>query len=109
MPLIAIALVGLLLLVAVGMWLTFSFVHLFLTLAMAGLIGWLADLAVPGELPYGWLGAVLAGLIGGWIGGLVLGSFGPALFGVQLLPSFVGAIVLVGAVELVGKRALRSP
>src|SRR4051812_14724031 len=98
MPLVAIALVGLLVLVAIGMWLTFSLVHVFLTLAMAGLIGWLADLAVPGELPYGWLGAVLAGLVGGWVGGLILGSFGPSLFGVQLLPSFLGAVVLVAAV-----------
>ena len=30
---------------------------------VAGLVGWLADLAVPGQLPYGWLGAVVAGLV----------------------------------------------
>src|SRR2546423_5426125 len=107
MPLIAIALVGLLVLAAIGMWLTFSLLHLLMTLAMAGLVGWLADLAVPGQLPYGWLGAVVAGLLGGWLGALVLGSFGPALFGVQVLPTFIGAVVLVAAVELLGKGALK--
>ena len=108
MPLIAIALLGLLILIAVGMWLTFNLFHLLLTLAMAGLVGWLADLVVPGELPYGWLGAVVAGLVGGWIGTLILGSFGPSLFGVAILPTFVGAAALALGVEVVGKRALKG-
>ena len=91
-PAIAIALLALLLLLSVGMWLTFNLFHLVLTLAVAGFVGWLADLIVPGELPYGWLGAVAAGIVGGGLGTLILGSLGPSLFGVN-----------------VGKRALKGP
>ena len=109
MPLIAIALLALLLLAAAGIALTFTLTHLVLTLAVAGLVGWLADLAVPGQLPYGWLGAVVAGLVGGWLGALVIGSVGPAIFGVHILPTFLGAAVLAAGVEVAGKSALRRP
>lgn len=61
-PLGALALLAVLIVAAVGLWLTFTLMHMLLTLAVAGLVGWLADLAVPGQLPYGWLGAVAAGL-----------------------------------------------
>lgn len=108
-PAIAIALLALLLLLSVGMWLTFNLFHLVLTLAVAGFVGWLADLAVPGELPYGWLGAVVAGVVGGWLGALILGSLGPSLFGVNILPTFVGAAALAFGAEVVGKRALKGP
>ncbi|HYU19358.1 MAG TPA: hypothetical protein VEQ11_11760, partial [Chloroflexota bacterium] len=74
---------------------------LMLTLFVAGLIGWAADAVVPGRLPGGWLGAVLAGVVGGFIGHLVLGNFGPALFGVRIIPAFVGAVLIAVAAELV--------
>jgi uncharacterized membrane protein YeaQ/YmgE (transglycosylase-associated protein family) len=106
MPLLAVALLVLLLIAAAGMWLTFTLTHVVLTLAVAGLVGWLADLAVPGELPYGWLGAVVAGIVGGWLGSLVLGDMGPAIFGVHILPTFVGAAVLAAGAEMLGKSAV---
>ncbi|MSQ23758.1 MAG: GlsB/YeaQ/YmgE family stress response membrane protein [Chloroflexi bacterium] len=91
-----------------GLWLTFTLTHMLLTLAVAGLMGWLADLVVPGELPYSWLGAVAAGLIGGWLAALLMGNVGPNLFGVYLLPAFVGATALAVAVELVGKSTTKQ-
>lgn len=107
MPLVALALLAVLIIAGMGLWLTLTLAHMLVTLAVAGVVGWLADLAVPGELPYGWLGAVAAGVIGGWVGALLLGGVGPALFGVHILPAFVGAAVLAGGVELLGKRAGR--
>ncbi len=107
MPLIAIVLIVLLIIASAGLWLTFTLTQLLLTLAAAGLVGWLADVAIPGELPYGWLGAVAAGVVGGWIGALLLGNAGPALFGVHVLPSFIGAAIVAAAVELIGKSAAR--
>ena len=83
------------------MWLTFSLVGLLLTLFMGGLVGWAADAVIPGRLPGGWLGAVLAGIVGGFLGSLLLGSFGPSLFGVRVIPAFVGAVVIAVAAELV--------
>ena len=78
--------------------LTFSLIGLLLTLFVAGLVGWLADLVVPGRLPGGWLGAVLTGLIGGFIGGALFHAMhwdtGLRLAGVELLPAFVGAVIV---------------
>src|SRR5438552_12451651 len=91
---VAIALFVLLLLLSAAMALTFGVVHLMGTLAVAGMVGWIADLVVPGDLPYGWLGAVVAGLVGGWLGALVLGNVGPQLFGVHLIPAVLGAALL---------------
>jgi uncharacterized membrane protein YeaQ/YmgE (transglycosylase-associated protein family) len=109
-------LIVLLLIVLVLGWLMFATigfaVGLLLTLLVAGLVGWLADLVVPGELPGGWIGAVLAGLIGGVLGRLLfhvfgLGDFGFGLFGVELIPAFVGAVIVAGAAELVTSSRVR--
>ena len=64
----------------------------------------MADQVIPGELPYGWLGAVAAGVFGGWIGALLMGPVGPALFGIHLVPAFVGAVLIALAAEILGKR-----
>ena len=72
-------------------------IHLIAMLVVAGIVGWLADLVVPGRLPWGWLGAVFAGLLGGLLGTLVLGSLGPEIFGVRVIPAFLGAVVLTFA------------
>jgi len=109
-------LVLLLVLVLVLGWLMFavvgSLIGLVLTLFVAGLIGWLADMVVPGELPGGWIGAVLAGIIGGFIGGLVfhalrLPGTGLRLFEIELIPAFVGAVVVAVAAELFTSRSRR--
>jgi uncharacterized membrane protein YeaQ/YmgE (transglycosylase-associated protein family) len=108
---ILLALIILVVLLGVGMWLTVGLIGLLLTLVVAGIIGWLADAVVPGELPGGWLGAVLAGVTGGWIGQLLFGllhvGLGPQLFGVYLIPAFVGAFLIAGAAEVfTSRRAL---
>lgn len=89
-------------------WLTFmivgSVVGLVLTLLVAGVIGWLADLVVPGELPGGWVGAVIAGLVGGFIGRALFHwlnwGTGFPVFGVDVIPAFVGAVIVAVAAEL---------
>ena len=58
-----------------------------------------------GRLPLGWIGAVLTGIIGGFIGAWlfkVLGIHDPgfSLFGVDLIPAFVGAVVVAFAAQL---------
>ena len=80
-------------------------IGLLLTLIVAGLVGWAADMVVPGKLPGGWIGAVLTGIIGGFIGAWlfkVLGIHDPgfSLFGVDLIPAFVGAVIVAFAAEL---------
>jgi uncharacterized membrane protein YeaQ/YmgE (transglycosylase-associated protein family) len=84
-------------------------IGLLLTLIMAGLVGWAADAVVPGRLPGGWFGAVLSGLIGGIIGTWlfrVLGIHDPGflLFGIDLIPAFVGAVVIAVAAQMLSNR-----
>jgi uncharacterized membrane protein YeaQ/YmgE (transglycosylase-associated protein family) len=82
---------------------------LLLTLIVAGLVGWAADAVVPGKLPGGWVGAVLAGLLGGFVGQLVFSALhihdpGFGLFGVDLIPAFVGAVIITVVAEMFTSR-----
>lgn len=104
MSLFLIALVLLVLLIlAAGLWLTGSLVALVLHLFVAGVIGALAQTIFPGRLPGGWLGAVVAGVAGSWLGTRLLGNVGPSLFGVTIIPAFLGALVLVGLVSVLAR------
>jgi uncharacterized membrane protein YeaQ/YmgE (transglycosylase-associated protein family) len=78
---------------------------LLFTLIVAGIVGWAADAVVPGKLPGGWIGAVLTGLIGGLVGQLVFSVLhiqAPSLglFGVHLIPAFVGAVLITVVAEM---------
>lgn len=101
-----VLLIVLALVLGAGMWLTVGLIALLATLVVAGLIGWAADLVIPGgALPGGWIGAVLTGLIGGFVGHLLFRLLnvhdpGYALFGVDLIPTLVGAIVVALAAQL---------
>jgi uncharacterized membrane protein YeaQ/YmgE (transglycosylase-associated protein family) len=100
-----VALILIVLVLGAGMWATVGLVALIATLVVAGLVGWAADLVVPGRLPGGWLGAVLTGLIGGWLGHLVFNALNIhvaplVLFGVDLIPAFVGALIVALVAEL---------
>src|ERR1700686_4792766 len=87
-------------------------IGLLLTLIMAGLVGWAADAVLAGRLPGGWVGAGLSGIIGGLIGTWLfhlLGIREPGfeLFGIHLIPAFVGAVAIaVGAQMFSSRRAL---
>src|ERR1700682_4553315 len=92
-----------------GLFLAVGLIGLLFTLIVAGLVGWAADLVVPGRLPGGWFGAVLSGLIGGFIGTWLfsrLGIHDPgfSLFGVDLIPAFVGAVIIAVAAQLLSGR-----
>src|SRR5437763_8610815 len=108
MPLVLIAVA---LVILVGLWtfisLSITLVGLLLPLFMAGLVGALADAVVPGKLPWGWLGAILAGLVGSWLGVLLIGQRGPVILGVPVIPGFVGALILALVLSLVGRQQAR--
>jgi uncharacterized membrane protein YeaQ/YmgE (transglycosylase-associated protein family) len=106
---VAYLLVGFLVLAVVlgaATWLTFTLIGFLLTIVVAGLVGWAADAVIPGRLPGGWLGAVLAGIVGGFIGTLMLGKIGPTIFDINIIPAFIGAAVIAVVAELaVGSRS----
>ncbi|MGE3268688.1 MAG: GlsB/YeaQ/YmgE family stress response membrane protein [Chloroflexota bacterium] len=109
----AYLLIGLLVVAVVlgaATWLTFTLIGFLLTLVVAGLVGWAADAVIPGRLPGGWLGAVLAGIVGGFMGTLLLGKVGPTIFDINIIPAFIGAALIAVAAELIvgsRSRALR--
>lgn len=91
----------LLLLLALFFWISFNVVGLLIMLLVAGFVGWLADVIVPGRLPWGWLGAILAGLAGSWLGIALIGDRGPSLAGIPPLPALLGAIILAIVAQLI--------
>ncbi len=103
LALIAVALIALIVLSGL-IWFTWGLIGLALHLFMAGLVGALADAVVPGRLPWGWIGAILAGLVGSWLGTQIIGHVGPSLFGVPIIPGFVGALILAFALSLLTRR-----
>ncbi len=99
MPLILALLLVLVVLALI--WGTTNVLGVVVYLVIAGLIGALADAVVPGAIPYGWLGAILAGIIGSWIGVALFGHVGPVLAGIPVIPAIIGAVILAVIVELV--------
>ncbi|HCE11322.1 MAG TPA: GlsB/YeaQ/YmgE family stress response membrane protein, partial [Enterococcus sp.] len=47
----------------------------------------------------GWIANIVAGLVGAAIGQGLLGSWGPSLAGMALIPSIIGAVIVVAVVS----------
>jgi uncharacterized membrane protein YeaQ/YmgE (transglycosylase-associated protein family) len=92
--------IAIILIVALAIWITFNLVGLIVTLFIAGIIGAIADRIVPGKIPYGFVGAIAAGLLGSWLGTLILGDLGPRIAGIAIIPGLIGAIILAFVAEL---------
>lgn len=114
MPLVLL-LVLLLVVVMVAMAITFSIIHLVWMLLIAGLVGYLADVIVPGRLPWGWLGTILAGLVGSWIGIALFNLLHLPrwlelirLGGIPLIPALVGAIIIAFVANALAKSTVRT-
>lgn len=75
-------------------------------LVVALIIGLVADAVAPGGMPGGWAGAIVAGLLGSAVGGWLFSAYVPAgatIAGFALLPSILGAIVVVLLFSLVAQ------
>ncbi|HEX5416301.1 MAG TPA: GlsB/YeaQ/YmgE family stress response membrane protein [Chloroflexota bacterium] len=82
-----IALIGLISLIG-------NVIGVILTVLFAGLIGWAADAIIPGRVPFGFLGAILAGLFGSWLGVALFGAIGPTIFHIPVISAFIGAVII---------------
>jgi len=91
------------LLLVLGILITASLIGLVFTLLVAFFCGWVADKVLPGSVPYGWIGAIVFGLLGSWVGGILLGDAGPDIGGIAVIPAIVGAVVLALLADLVFK------
>ncbi|UBY94315.1 GlsB/YeaQ/YmgE family stress response membrane protein [Bifidobacterium pseudolongum] len=47
----------------------------------------------------GWISNIIAGLVGSAIGEVLLGHWGPQLAGMAIIPSLIGAIIVVAVVS----------
>ena len=87
---IGIALVGLIIFFK----LLGTIMGLLLLLGVGAVIGHVANQVVPRQIPYGFVGATGAGLLGAWLGTKVLGAWGPQIAGLRLFPGILGASAL---------------
>lgn len=80
-------------------------------LLVGAIAGWIAGMLVPGDEGYGWIGAVIAGIVGAFVGGFLLGAITnedwttgfnlPTIFA-----AIVGAIIVVFVWRAIAKRGV---
>ena len=65
------------------------------SLIVGALIGAIAGAITKYGDSMGWISNIIAGLVGSAIGQWLLGHWGPSLAGMSLIPSIIGAVILV--------------
>lgn len=65
------------------------------SLIIGAVIGAIAGAITGRGNSMGWIANIIGGLVGSWLGQALLGSWGPSLAGMALVPSIIGAIILV--------------
>lgn len=68
-------------------------------LIVGAIIGLIAGAITNKGGSMGWIANIVAGLVGSEIGQALLGSWGPQLAGMALIPSIIGAIIVVAVVS----------
>ena len=69
------------------------------TLIIGALIGVIAGAITKKGGSMGWIANIVGGLVGSAIGQALLGSWGPSLAGMALVPSIIGAVIVVAVVS----------
>lgn len=79
------------------------------SLIVGALIGMAAGAITSKGSSMGCIANIVAGLLGSFVGQKLLGNWGPQLAGMSLIPSIVGAIIVVlVASALFGKRIIKT-
>ena len=75
------------------------------SLIVGGLIGLIAGSITKKGGSMGWIANIIAGLVGSSVGQGLFGAWGPSLAGMALIPSILGAVIVVAVVSFfVGKK-----
>ena len=75
------------------------------SLIVGAIIGAIAGAITKKGDSMGWIANIIAGLVGSVIGQSILGHWGPSLAGMALIPSIIGAVILVAVVSFfVGRK-----
>lgn len=89
---------------------TFS-VNFIVYLIIAAIVGLLAEFIVGWRLPFGFIGAIIAALVGIWLmtNVIIISGLGDInLFGVPIIRALIGAIILVAIWHLITYPLYRS-
>ncbi|WP_427814583.1 GlsB/YeaQ/YmgE family stress response membrane protein (plasmid) [Enterococcus sp. 22-H-5-01] len=71
------------------------------SLIVGAIIGVIAGAITGRGNSMGWIANIIAGLVGSALGQALLGTWGPSLAGMALVPSIIGAVILVLIVSLI--------
>lgn len=69
------------------------------SLIVGAFIGWIGSLITNKDRQVGWIKNILAGLIGSAVGQSLLGDWGPHLADMALIPSIIGAVIVIAVVS----------
>ncbi|CAJ1177765.1 hypothetical protein FD33_GL001221 [Companilactobacillus paralimentarius DSM 13238 = JCM 10415] len=69
--------------------------HTIWVIIVGAVIGAIASMIINRDMPWGWVGNIIGGLVGAWLGETILGAWGPSIAGMAIVPAIVGAIVVV--------------
>lgn len=75
------------------------------SLILGGVIGAIAGAITNKGSSMGIIANVVAGLIGSAVGQSLLGSWGPNLAGMAILPSIIGAVIVVAVVSFFTRKS----
>lgn len=79
--------------------------HWLWVLIIGAIIGAIAGAITSKGQSMGWIANIIAGLIGSAVGQAILGNWGPHLAGMALIPSIIGAVIVVAVVSFFVGRA----
>ncbi|MGX7327929.1 GlsB/YeaQ/YmgE family stress response membrane protein [Enterococcus bulliens] len=75
------------------------------SLIVGAIIGAIAGAITNKGSSMGWIANIVAGLVGSFVGQALFGTWGPSLAGMALIPSIIGAIIVVAVVAFfVGRK-----
>lgn len=80
------------------------YIGILISIVMAIIIGYVADIFVKNSMPGGVIGSMVAGFVGAWLGSLLFGSFGPIVAGFAVFPAIIGAILFIFIIGLINGR-----
>lgn len=78
------------------------------SLIIGGLIGWVAGIIVGKDVPGGIIGNIIAGFVGAWLGSLILGDWGPTLSDFAIIPSIIGAVILIFVLSFILRKIRKT-
>lgn len=79
--------------------------HWICVLIVGGIIGVIAGAVTSRDMPAGWIGNIVGGLVGAWVGQSLFGHWGPMVADMAIIPAIIGAVIVVVVVSWIMKKS----